>query len=46
MRTETATALEVQTLGEREPDPVLAQAIALQGYEEARHAAVEPHCRP
>jgi len=40
VRTETATALEVQTLGQREPDPVLAKAIALQGYEEGRHAAL------
>ena len=40
VRTEAATALEVQTLGQRETDPVLAQAIALQGYEEGRHAAL------
>ena len=40
VRTETATALEVQTLGRVEEDPVLAQAIALQGYEEGRHAAI------
>jgi hypothetical protein len=40
VRTETATALEVQTLGRRESDPVLSEAIALQGYEEGRHAAI------
>lgn len=40
VRTETATALEVQTLGKVEEDPVLARAIALQGYEEGRHAAI------
>lgn len=39
-RTEAATAVKVQALGRREPDPVLAEAIALQGYEEARHAEV------
>jgi hypothetical protein len=37
-RTEAATALKVQALGETESDPVLAEAIALQGYEEGRHA--------
>ncbi len=40
VRTEAATALEVQTLGRVEKDPVLAAAIALQGYEEGRHAAI------
>ena len=40
VRTEAATAVKVQTLGEREPDPLLREAIALQGYEEGRHAAV------
>ncbi|MGH9367231.1 MAG: ferritin-like domain-containing protein [Thermoanaerobaculia bacterium] len=39
-RTEAATAVKVQALGRTEPDPVLAEAIALQGYEEARHAEV------
>jgi hypothetical protein len=39
-RTEAATAVKVQTLGRIEPDPVLAEAIALQGYEEGRHADV------
>jgi len=40
VRTEAETALKVQTLGAQEPDPVLAKAIALQGYEEGRHAAI------
>ncbi|HEY2796821.1 MAG TPA: ferritin-like domain-containing protein [Thermoanaerobaculia bacterium] len=40
VQTEAETALKVQTLGKIEPDPVLAEAIALQGYEEGRHAAV------
>jgi hypothetical protein len=40
VQTEAETALKVQTLGKSEPDPVLAEAIALQGYEEGRHAAV------
>jgi hypothetical protein len=40
VRTESATAVKVQTLGQRESDPVLAEAISLQGYEEGRHAAV------
>ncbi|HEY6930204.1 MAG TPA: ferritin-like domain-containing protein [Thermoanaerobaculia bacterium] len=40
VKTESETALKVQTLGKVEPDPVLAEAIALQGYEEGRHAAV------
>ncbi len=39
-RTEAATAVKVQALGRTEPDPVLAEAIALQGYEESRHADV------
>jgi hypothetical protein len=39
-RTEAATAVKVQALGRTEPDPVLAEAISLQGYEEARHAEV------
>ena len=38
VRTEAETALKVQTLGQAEPDPVLSRAIALQGYEEGRHA--------
>lgn len=36
--TEADTALKVQTLGKTEPDSLLAEAIALQGYEEGRHA--------
>jgi len=39
-RTEAETALKVQTLGARETDPLLAEAIALQGYEEGRHASI------
>jgi hypothetical protein len=39
-RTEAATALKVQTLGDRETDPLLKEAISLQGYEEGRHAKV------
>ncbi|HEX4439873.1 MAG TPA: ferritin-like domain-containing protein [Thermoanaerobaculia bacterium] len=40
VRTEASTAVEVQTLGRVEPDPLLARAISLQGYEEGRHAAI------
>jgi hypothetical protein len=39
-RTEAATAVKVQSLGRTETDPVLAEAISLQGYEEERHAEV------
>lgn len=39
-RTEAATAVRVQALGDTEPDPVLARAISLQGFEEGRHAEV------
>jgi len=39
-RTEAATAVKVQALGRVEADPVMAEAIRLQGYEEARHADV------
>jgi hypothetical protein len=39
-RTEAATAVRVQALGRTEPDPVLAEAITLQGFEEGRHADV------
>jgi len=39
-RTEAATAVKVQTLGNEETDPVLKEAIALQGYEEGRHAEI------
>ena len=34
------TAVKVQTLGGVETDPLLAEAITLQGYEEGRHAEV------
>jgi hypothetical protein len=40
LRTEADTALAVTTMGEVEKDPVLAKAISLQGYEEARHAEI------
>lgn len=36
--TERATAAKVQAQAERETDPLLHQAIALQGFEEARHS--------
>ncbi len=39
-RTEAATAVKVQSLGDVEKDPLLAEAISLQGYEEGRHAEV------
>ena len=39
-RTEAATAVKVQSLGDTEKDPLLAEAIRLQGYEEGRHAEV------
>jgi hypothetical protein len=39
-RTESATAVKVQALGQAEPDPLLREAISLQGYEESRHADV------
>jgi hypothetical protein len=39
-RTEAATAVKVQSLGDTEQDPLLAKAISLQGYEEGRHAEV------
>jgi hypothetical protein len=39
-RTEAATAVRVQALGDTEPDPVMAHAISLQGFEESRHADV------
>lgn len=39
-RTEAATAVKVQSLGNTEKDPLLAEAISLQGYEEGRHAEV------
>jgi hypothetical protein len=39
-RTEAATAVKVAALGRVETDPLLGEAIRLQGYEEARHAEV------
>jgi len=39
-RTEAATAVKVAALGREESDPILGEAIRLQGYEEARHADV------
>jgi hypothetical protein len=39
-RTEAETAVKVQTLGRAERDPLLSEAIALQGYEEGRHASI------
>jgi len=36
--TEQETALKVQALASVEPDPLLREAIGLQGYEEARHS--------
>jgi hypothetical protein len=38
--TEHDVARKVQALAPLEPDPMLRDAIALQGYEEARHAAL------
>src|SRR5260221_4686958 len=38
VHTEADTALKVQTLGQFEKDPLLSEAISLQGYEEGRHA--------
>jgi hypothetical protein len=39
-RTEAATAVKVTALGRVETDPLLAEAISMQGYEEQRHAEV------
>lgn len=36
--TEAETAMKVAELGKAEKDPLLAEAISLQGYEESRHA--------
>lgn len=36
--TEAETAMKVTALGKAEKDPMLAEAISLQGYEEDRHA--------
>jgi len=40
VNTERETAEKVQRMGAREPDPLVREAIALQGYEESRHAAL------
>lgn len=40
VRTEAETALAVLTMGASEKDPVLSEAITLQGYEEQRHADI------
>lgn len=37
VNTELETGLKVKSLGEAEPDPLLAAAIKLNGYEEQRH---------
>lgn len=38
VKTEAETALAVITMGEAENDPLMSEAISLQGYEEQRHA--------
>src|ERR1700757_4297007 len=38
--TEHATAAKVQAQAKLEHDPLLHEAVALQGYEEARHSAL------
>ncbi|MBI3289000.1 MAG: ferritin-like domain-containing protein [Elusimicrobia bacterium] len=40
VRTEAETALAVLAMGAAEKDPVLSEAITLQGYEEQRHADI------
>jgi len=40
LKIESATALIVRTMAETVRDPLLAEAIGLQGYEESRHAAL------
>ncbi len=40
VRTEAETALAVLTMGAAEKDPVLSNAITLQGFEEQRHADI------
>jgi hypothetical protein len=40
IRIEAATAMIVQTMAAKVRDPVFAEAIALQAYEEARHATL------
>ncbi|MGH7964265.1 MAG: ferritin-like domain-containing protein [Candidatus Binatia bacterium] len=38
--TEHATAAKVQAQAQRETDPLMREAVALQGYEEARHSTL------
>jgi len=40
VRVEHATARKVWRMAEAEPDPLIAEAIALQGFEEDRHATL------
>lgn len=40
VQTECITACTIETWASREIDPLIRQAVALQGYEEARHAAI------
>jgi hypothetical protein len=40
VNTERETAHKVQRMGAAEPDPLVREAIALQGFEEGRHAAL------
>ena len=40
VNTERETAHKVQRMAEVEPDPLVRQAIALQGFEEGRHASL------
>ncbi len=40
VKTEAATALAVSAMGLAEKDPLLSEAISLQGFEEARHAEI------
>jgi len=40
VNTERETAAKVSRMGEIEPDPLVREAIALQGFEEGRHAAL------
>ena len=40
VKTEAATALAVKAMGRAEKDPLLSEAISLQGFEEGRHAEI------
>ncbi len=40
VKTEAETAMKVEELGKAEKDPLLSEAISLQGYEELRHAQI------